>query len=69
MLLTTYGMVLHNSTQLGAPESEEACDRVAAASGRGKEVATQDMVGRCRLTVSKPVLKAPVVSALKPTPS
>jgi hypothetical protein len=29
-------------------------------------VSVPSMVGRCRLTVSKPVLKAPMVSALDP---
>ena len=30
-------------------------------------VVVQDMVGRCRLTVTKPVLKAPMVTALETT--
>ena len=43
VLLTTYGMVLHNDTALGAPSSEDDAERVAAASGRGAAVAAQDM--------------------------
>ena len=45
VLLTTYGMVLHNATQLGAPEAEEDAEAVAAASGRGAAVAMQDYTG------------------------
>ena len=43
VLLTTYGMVLHNDDSLGAPASEEDAEKVAAASGRGAAVAAQDM--------------------------
>ena len=43
VLLTTYGMVTHNSASLGEPESEEAAEKVAAASGRGTAVSGQDM--------------------------
>jgi len=43
VLLTTYGMVTHNSASLGEPESEEAAEKVAAASGRGAAVSGQDM--------------------------
>ena len=43
VLLTTYGMVTHNAASLGEPESEEAAEKVAAASGRGSAVSGQDM--------------------------
>ena len=43
VLLTTYGMVLHNDTQLGAPADEDAAALVAAASGRGAAVSGQDI--------------------------
>ena len=43
VLLTTYGMVTHNSASLGEPESEEAAEKVAAASGRGAAVSGQDI--------------------------
>jgi len=41
-------------------------DGVAAAS-EAAAATVRDMVGRCRLTVSKPVLKAPMVSAREAT--
>jgi len=48
VLLSTYGMVTHNDVALGAPESEEDAERVAAASGRGAAVSGQDMPARAR---------------------
>ena len=48
VLLSTYGMVTHNDVALGAPESEEDAERVAAASGRGAAVSSQDMPSRAR---------------------
>ena len=48
VLLSTYGMVTHNDVALGAPESEEDAERVAAASGRGAAVSGQDMPSRGR---------------------
>tara|TARA_B110000977_G_scaffold142414_1_gene180680 strand:- start:17820 stop:20432 length:2613 start_codon:yes stop_codon:yes gene_type:complete len=43
VLLSTYGMVTHNDTLLGAPESESDAEKVANASGRGAAVSQQDM--------------------------
>ena len=48
VLLSTYGMVTHNDVALGAPESEEDAERVAAASGRGAAASGQDMPARAR---------------------
>ena len=59
-----------------AEAGEAACllaERKASDAGAAAEAATEDssmaqaMVGRCCLTLSKPVLKAPVVSALEAT--
>ena len=48
-----------------------ATDAAAAAAEGGRDgdvvVYMRGEVGRCRVTVSKPVLKAPVVSALETT--
>ena len=57
-------------------EKEEAATAAAAAAaaelatlqeeaGKKEAAASAAMVGRCRLTVSKPMLKAPIVSALE----
>jgi hypothetical protein len=50
------------SSQLSASEAD-----AAAAAAAAEAAAAEATVGRCRLTLSKPVFKAPTVSALETT--
>ena len=52
------------SGTLALPAALAAGGETAAAAAEAAEAAGALEVGRCRLTVSKPVLKAPMVSAL-----